>query len=160
MCVLIYHEAHRKMSIVIVAKYLKNDQFNNPMFMCAPTDEGFKVIDACFKKIKSLNLSTYLPIYQHPTKKYVTITYRFNDSRIKKFTDKSIYKLTTNIRTIEREGKKFINCEIVTAVVVEYYKPADRGEAISFDGIEVDGLSLHLPTNDTRQSDRETYPLG
>lgn len=118
------------MSIVIVAKFLKLDQFNNPMFICSSEDEGHTELDSCYKKIKSMGFTTYLPLYQHPTKKYITITYRFNDSRIKRFSDKSTYKITTNLRTAERDGKRYINCEMNTATLVEYSKPLDRGEVL------------------------------
>lgn len=118
------------MSLVVVVKFLKLDQFNNPMFICSPEDEGFAELDTCYKKIKAMNFTTYLPLYQHPVKKYITITYRFNDSRLKKFSDKSIYKISTNLRTVERDGKKYINCEIASAALIEYSKPLDRGDVL------------------------------
>ena len=101
------------MSITLNLRFQKSDAYSTQIFLAA--EDRPEEIAACqtlsnfAKKIDSLNLGTFSPIYHNTEHNYSSIRFKFYNLA-QKLNPRDLYTVKFTIRKSERDGKKFMNC--------------------------------------------------
>ena len=121
------------MSINLNLRYQKKDQFSNEIFIASSKyDEelpAYKTLEKLEKKLKEMNLGSFLPVYVNEDIGYSTIRFKFLKSPVK-LVERDVYSVTFVVKKSKRETKEYINC-FVSSIKLHKKAPArNDGEVL------------------------------
>ena len=120
-------------------RFQKFDKYDNPVFIANSEKEEklFKQLKKHEKKLKNLNINTFLPIYSNDEKQYATIRFKntFKTKEILKalqMKHNDSFNILFSVKQKEHNGKSYINCFIDSILLRERAPEIDYGKDILF----------------------------
>ena len=120
------------MSIQLNLRYQKQDKFGSEIFIASNKyDEekaAFNTLKKLEKKIKEMNVDTFLPVYVNEDLNYATIRFKFYKGM--KLYERNLYSVTFVVKKSQRNGEQYINCFINNIKLHKKAPVRDDGEIV------------------------------
>ena len=124
------------MSIELNLRYQKKYDYKNSIFIVSPKYDveknAFETLKKLEKKLKEMDLGTFLPIYFNDDLNYCTIRFKFLNSPVK-LVERNLYTVKFVINKSIRGGKEYVNCFVNNIKIHTKAKPQDHGEVMDFE---------------------------
>ena len=118
------------MSIQLNLRYQKKDAFGSEIFIASNKyDEekaAFGTLKKLEKKLKEMNLGSFLPVYVNEDLNYATIRFKFYKGI--KLYERNLYSVTFVVKKSTRDGKQYINCFVDNIKLHKKAPARDDGE--------------------------------
>ena len=131
-----HEQQPNNMSIELNLRYQRKDQFGNNIFIVSQKyDEelpAFEKLKKLEKKLREMDLGSFLPVYFNEDLNYCTIRFKFMNSPVK-LVERNLYSIKFVVKKNKRGDKEYINCYVNTLKIYRKAMPQDTGEVLDFD---------------------------
>ena len=115
-------------------RFLKYDQFNNPIFIASNRKDteivSFNKLRDYSEQIKEKEYDTFNPIYHDVKNQFASIRFQYKGSPLELG---SVYSLDFKITKKEKLNKIYVNCYIDKIKLISKAEKIDRGEELDLE---------------------------